>query len=139
MEQLSIYTITDLQLHVRNHVIPRVHIQRFVQIYEISIQTLPVKTPPCFKYHRKSKNLYFTRYGARWVEKLKSSTAMSKLCLITDLICFMTNKVEKLIKGSVHEGNLFIVHNALVLMTAKEKISWMRQNGYLHRWLFPLN
>ena len=49
------------------------------------------------------------------------------------------NEAEKLMKGSVHEDYFFIVHDALVLMTAKETINWMRQNGYLHIWLLPLN
>ena len=39
----------------------------------------------------------------------------------------------------MHEEDLFIVHDFLVLMTAKETINWMRYNGYLHRWLLPLN
>ena len=39
----------------------------------------------------------------------------------------------------MHENDLFIVHNALALMTEKETIIWMRQNGYLHQWLLPLN
>ena len=29
-------------------------------------------------------------------------------------------------KGSVHEYDFFIFHDALVLMTAKDKIAWMR-------------
>ena len=41
--------------------------------------------------------------------------------------------------GSVHEGNFQIVHDALVLITEKEKIYCMKQNGYLPRWLIPLN
>ena len=53
--------------------------------------------------------------------KLKSSTAISKFCCISDLISFMMNEPEKLMKGSVHEDDFFIVHDALVLMTAKEK------------------
>ena len=73
------------------------------------------------------------------MDKLKYSTAMSKLCCIPDLICFMMNEAEKLMKGSVHEDDFFIVHDALVLMTATETINWMRKNGYLHRWLLPLN
>ena len=73
------------------------------------------------------------------MDKLKSYTAMSKFCCITNLIRFMTNEEEKLMKGSVHEYNLFIVHDALVLMTAKESINLMRNNGYLHQWLLPLN
>ena len=61
--------------------------------------------------------------------KLKSSTEMSKFCYITDLIHFMMNEAEYLMKGSVHEDDFFIIHNALLLMTEKETINWMRQNG----------
>ena len=53
------------------------------------------------------------------MDKLKSSTAMSKFCCITDLIHFMTNEAEKLMKGSVHEDDLFIVHDDLVLISEK--------------------
>ena len=64
---------------------------------------------------------------------------MSKFVCITDLICFMVDEAEKLMKGSVHEEDLYIVHDALVLMTAKETINWMKEKGYLYRWLIPLN
>ena len=70
---------------------------------------------------------------------MKYSNAMSKFCCITDLIRFMINEAENLMKGSVHEDDSFIIHDALVLMTAKETINWMRHNGYLHIWLLPLN
>ena len=73
------------------------------------------------------------------MEKLKSSTAMSKFVCITDLIRFMMDEAEKLTKGSVHEDNFYIVHDTLVLMTAKETINQMKEKGYLHRWLLPLN
>ena len=42
-------------------------------------------------------------------------------------------------KGSVHEDDLFIVHDALVLMTAKETIKWMKGENCFHRWLLPMN
>ena len=42
-------------------------------------------------------------------------------------------------KGSVHEDDFYIAHYALVLMTEKETINWMKEKGYLHRWLLPLN
>ena len=63
---------------------------------------------------------------------------MSKFCCITDLIRFMMKEAENLIKGSVHEDDFFIVHDALVLMTAKEKIKWMKEKNYYHRWLLPM-
>ena len=55
------------------------------------------------------------------MDKLKSSTAMSKLCCITDLIRFMMNEAEKMMKRSVHEDDVLIVHKYSVLMTEKEK------------------
>ena len=64
---------------------------------------------------------------------------MSKLCCITYLIRFITKEAEKLMKGSVHEDDLFIVHDALVLMPAKETIECMKKNNYFHRWLLPMN
>ena len=51
---------------------------------------------------------------------------MSKFFCITDLIRFMMKEAKNLMKGSVHEGDFFIVHDALVLMTLKETIKWMK-------------
>ena len=139
MNELSIYTIADLQLHVHHRGIPKVPIRGFGRIYDIALQALPGNPPSYFKDHRKAKNSYILRHGERWVDKLKSSTAISKLCCIADLICFMMNESEKLTKVSVHKEDFFIVQNALVLMAKKETINWMRNIGYLHRWLLPLH
>ena len=48
---------------------------------------------------------------------------------------------EKLMNRSVNvnEDNLFIVHDTLVLMTAKETTTWMKENNYFHHWLLPTN
>ena len=119
MNELNIQTIADLQLHVCHHGTQKLKIQGFSQIYEVALQDLLENPPPYFKDHRQAKNPYLSRYGEIWVEKLKSSTAMSKLCCITDLISFMMNEVEKIMKGSVHKDDLFIVHYDLVLMTEK--------------------
>ena len=139
MNELSIHTISDIQLRVNHHGTPKVPIRGFGRIYDIALQALPVNPTPSFKDHRKEKNLDISRYGEEWVDKMKSSTEIPKFCCITDLIRFMMNEAEKLTKGSVHQDDFFIVHNDLVLMTAKEKINWMRKNGYLHIWLLPLN
>ena len=110
----------------------------FGRIDEHELVALPGKPTPSIKYHRKAKNPYSSRFEERWVEKLKSSSYILKLCCITDLICFMMNEAEKLMKGSVHEEYFFIVHYALVLIIAKETITWMKENNYFHRWLLPM-
>ena len=98
-------------------------------MYEYGLVALSGKPTPSIKDHRKAKNPYLSRYGERWVEKLKSSSSMSKFCCITDLIRFMMKEAEKMMKRSVHEDDFFIVHDALVLMTAKETIKWMQENN----------
>ena len=97
----------------------------------MALQALPGNPPSSLKDHRKAKNPYHSRYGEGWVDKLKSSTEMSKFYCITDLIRFMMNEAEKLMKGSVHEENFYIFHDDLVLMTAKEMINWMKQKRVL--------
>ena len=64
---------------------------------------------------------------------------MSKFCCITDLIRFMIKVAENLMKDSVHEDDFFIVLVALVLMTAKETIKWIKEKNCFHRWLLPMN
>ena len=64
---------------------------------------------------------------------------MSKFCCITDLIWFMIKEAENLMKGSVREDDLFIVHDALVLMTSKGTITWMKEKNFFHSWLLPMS
>ena len=139
MNELSIHTIADLQIRVHHRGILKVPIRGVGRIYDFSLQALPGNHLSSFKDHRKAKSPYILRYGEMWWDKLKSPTAMYKLCCISNLILFMMNEAENLIKGSVHEDNFFIVHDALVLMTLKETINWMRNNSYLHMWLLHLN
>ena len=51
----------------------------------------------------------------------------------------MIKEAENLMKGSVHENDFFIVHDALVLITSKETIEWMKEKNYYHRCLPPMN
>ena len=110
MNEIKIYTIVDLQRHVRSYGFPKMLIRGLGEIYGHGLVALPRKPTPSIKDHRKSKNPYFSRYGDRWEEKLKLSSSMLKLCYITDLIRIMMKEAENLIKGSVHEDDLFIVH-----------------------------
>ena len=100
MNELIIHTIADLQYHVSHR--GKVPIRGFGRIYAMALQALPGDPPSSFKEHRKSKNPYHSRYGEGWVDKLKSSMAMSKFICIANLISFIMNEAEKLINESVH-------------------------------------
>ena len=119
MNEIKIHTIANLQRYVRSYGFTKLPICGLGQIYENGLVALPGKPTPSIKDYRKAKNPYFYRYEERWVEKLKSSSSMSNFCCITDLILFMMKEAEKMMKGSVHEDDIFIVHDALVFMIEK--------------------
>ena len=119
MKEMNIHTIDDLQSYVRLYGFHKLPIWVFGRIYEHGLEDLLGKPTPSIKDHRKAKNPYFSGYGERWVEKLKSSSSMSNFFCITDLIRFMIKEAEKLVKGSMHEDDLFIVRDDLVLVTSK--------------------
>ena len=122
MNKMNIHTIADLQSYVQSYGLPKLPVRGVGRIYERALVALSGKPAPSIKDHRKARNPYYSRYGDRWEDKLKSSSSMSKLCCITDLIRFMMKEADKLMKGSVHEEDFFIVHDALVLMTANVTI-----------------
>ena len=53
-------------------------------------------------------------------------------------LAFLMNEAEKLTKVSVHEDDLYIVHDALVLMAAKETINGMKKKGTYIIGCYPL-
>ena len=125
MNEINTHTISDVQRYVRSYGFPKLPIFGLGQIYEHGLIPIPRKQTPSIKDHRKSKNTYLSIYGERWVDKLKSSSSMSKFYYITDIIWIMMTKSEKVMKGYVHENDLFIAHDALVLITAKEIVKWV--------------
>ena len=78
IDDMNIHTIADLQMYVRSYGFPKLPIQGLGQSYEHGLEALSRKPMPSIKDHRKAKNPYFSRYGERCVEKLKSSSSMSK-------------------------------------------------------------
>ena len=137
MHEINVHTIANFQRYVRSYGLPKPSICGLGEIYERALVALPGKPEPSVKDHRKARNPYYSRYEDRWVEKLKSSSSMSKFCCITDLIQFMMKEVENLMKESIYEDHFFIVHDALVLMTEKETIKWTKERNCFRCWLLP--
>ena len=96
-------------------------------INKSSLQLLEGKPTPLVKYHRKSNNPYFYRYGDTWLENLRIS-----------LPCIISDGSVTWLEWSVQEDH-FLVHDVLQLITVKTTIMWMRKNQYLYRWLLPFN
>ena len=71
MHEINVHTIADFQRYVRSYGLPKLSIRGLGQIYERALVALPRKPTPSVKDHRKARNRYYSRYGDRWVEKLK--------------------------------------------------------------------
>ena len=82
MNEINIHTIANFQRYVRSYGLHKLPIHGLGQIYEHGLVDLPRKPTPSIKNHRKARNPYLSRYEERWVEKLKSSSSMSKFCCI---------------------------------------------------------
>ena len=86
MNDINVHTIADFQRYVQSYGLPKLSIRGLGQIYKHALVALPRKPTPSVKDHRKARNPYYSRYGERWVDRLKTSSSMSKFCCITDLI-----------------------------------------------------
>ena len=77
MHEINVNTITDFQRYVQSYGLPKLSIRGLGQIYERALVALPRKLAPSVKDHWKVRNPYYSRYGDRWVDNLKSSPSMS--------------------------------------------------------------
>ena len=118
MNEININTIANLQRYVRSYGLPKLPIHGLCQIYEHGLVDLPGKPTPSIKDHRNAK-----------IPISFLSSSKSKFCCITDLIRFMMKEAENLMKVSVNEDDLFIVHDDLVLSTEKETIKWTKEKN----------
>ena len=79
MNEINVHAIADFQRYVQSYGFPKLSIRGLRQIYERALVDIPGKKEPSVKDHRKARNPYYSRYGERWVDKLKTSSSMSEL------------------------------------------------------------
>ena len=78
------------------------------------------------------------RYGEEeWEAKLKMCTHMSSYVSIADMITHIYDETALLFKGTTRENDWVFYHDSLSLMTAKETRKWMKDKGYLDKWILP--
>ena len=87
--------------------------------------------------HRKAANPYESKYGADWKKFIVKSPTFSNSVLITDYITHIMQESKRVMEGTKHQEDWKVYHDALSLMTAKETKEWMREEGFLDRWILP--
>jgi hypothetical protein len=138
--RVSITTVKDFMDTARDNpakilAIPRISQAKLDDILNTTV--LPGEPPPPIDY-RKAVNPYLARYSeAEWKEKIDESTLMSKFMCITSLVTHIIETCTEHFADTEYAENWYFYHDALSLMTANETIEWMRQKGYLKRWILP--
>ena len=83
------------------------------------------KKPPTID-HTKHENPYESRYGSKWLFYMKK--ALHPQICITDMVMHIYLESKKLFP---HSSDWFFYHDALLLMTLSDCITWMEQKGIL--------
>eukprot|EP00536_Pseudo-nitzschia_multiseries_P006045 jgi/Psemu1/14316/gm1.14316_g len=86
--------------------------------------------PPVFD-HRQADNPYESLYGRSWEEEVDKVCMVGKVC-VTEMIDYMFGQTDRIFGD---EG--FVYHDALVLMTCADSVSYMKEKGYYKHWIFP--
>ena len=64
------------------------------------------------------------KYGTTWKNESKT---YKKYCSINELIDHMFECSKELFKGTTHENDYMVYHDALSLMTGKDPIEYMKK------------
>ena len=92
----------------------------------------------CIIHHRKSSNPYKSLYGDEWKEVIVRSASMQSHVCVSKLIEHIVEASSKIMRGSKHEDDWYFMHDALVQMTCKTTIAWMKTKGHYKRWFLPV-
>ena len=107
------------------------------RIYQDARDRMINKDAPTAIDHRKHDNPYFSRYGANWEDNIAKSSQLRSKVKVTDMVSWYMKETERAFKGTSHETDWVIYHDALSLMTAASCKKWMDEHGYLKRWILP--
>ena len=143
LEQVGVKTVGDLSQFESPTEIERllkskkISQAKLTKYWTEARQVVDKDAPPDID-HRLSPNPYKSKFGDDcWEENLQKSTTFCHSAYICNYIDHMMKESERVMKGTIHENTWMVYHDALAIMTAKSTKEWMRQKGYLKRWILP--
>jgi hypothetical protein len=92
-----------------------------------------------YKDHRQEDNPYLSRFWHdSWKDEIGKCSSMSGSICVTTMIHHMVDEVNRVMKGTNHEGEGQFYHDTLTLMTCEKSKAYMLQHDLLKYWLLPL-
>jgi len=93
-----------------------------------------------FVDHRRAENPYLSRYGDDdWETAIARDLRVHHVICITEIVRHMHDESEKFFADTEYAENWWFFHDALSQLSDKRTKAWMQENGYLKRWLLPVN
>ena len=100
--------------------------------------------PPSINF-LEDPNPYKARYGDNWENEIRKSKFHKNSCCVTDLVKHMMDTSSEFFEHTEHAGKWYIYHDALVLMTEKGCVKWMKNTRvsefdtrtYYECWILP--
>ena len=143
---LNVNTVGDLA-KLRDDLLgalPKVSSGTLSKYRDIARAAHPGSVPSNLKFdHRKNPDEYdpfISLFGPiEGPVKRRQAALGRRFVCITDMVDHMFKETEKIFKGTKHEDDWMVYHDALSLMTAVECRQWMQEKGYLKRWVLPIN
>jgi hypothetical protein len=106
--------------------------------FRAEAQTCFNEDRPASTDYRKAANPYIARFGEdNWKEEIKKTSFLTQYVCITDMVEHIVFESARMFKGTTHEADWMFYHDALSLMTAKDTIKWMKEEGHYERWILP--
>jgi hypothetical protein len=92
------------------------------------------KPSPLVVKHTKEANPYKSKFGEdEWEQRLRESSGIHRYRSVMDLAEYMVAEGYRLFP----DGNFWLYHDALSLLTAKQTRREMQEKGYLKHWVLP--
>jgi hypothetical protein len=88
------------------------------------------------KDHMQEDNPHLSRFGHdSWKDEIGKCSSMSGSICVTTMIHHMVDEVNRVMKGTKHEGEGQFYHDALTLMTCAKSKAYMMEHDLLKYWL----
>lgn len=86
---------------------------------------------------RDFENPYEKKWGDNWRDVVVNTAFMRNYVDVQDYVTHVFEESRNVFKGTTHEHDWMVYHDALSLMTADDTLDWMESKGYLQRWIRP--